>query len=178
VKKRQLRHAGTIVMATAKGDVHDIGKNIVAVVLRCNNYNVIDLGVMVPAAKILDAAREANADLIGVSGLITPSLDEMQDVAAELQRQNMHQPLLIGGATTSRVHTAVKIAPAYSRIRRLCHRCVQSCRCCIQTAGIQRRSIQNRSQKTRPGHPNPPCRRPQGFPNRSPQHRPEKSRSH
>jgi 5-methyltetrahydrofolate--homocysteine methyltransferase len=102
-----------IVMATAKGDVHDIGKNIVGVVLRCNNYEVIDLGVMVPSAKILDTAREEGASIIGVSGLITPSLDEMCYVAKEMQREGFDIPLLIGGATTSRVHTAVKIAPNY-----------------------------------------------------------------
>ena len=102
---------GVIVMATVKGDVHDIGKNIVGVVLQCNNYTVIDLGVMVPAQKILDAAREHNADIIGLSGLITPSLDEMVNVAAEMQRQGFTIPLLIGGATTSRAHTAVKISP-------------------------------------------------------------------
>ena len=104
---------GTIVMATVKGDVHDIGKNIVGVVLQCNNYDVIDLGVMVPAQKILAAADEAGADLIGLSGLITPSLDEMSNFAAELQRLGSTLPLLIGGATTSRAHTAVKIAPRY-----------------------------------------------------------------
>ena len=106
--------AGKIVMATVKGDVHDIGKNIVGVVLQCNNYEVIDLGVMVPAQKILEVAKRENADIIGLSGLITPSLDEMCTVAAEMQRQNFHVPLLIGGATTSRVHTAVKIAPHYT----------------------------------------------------------------
>jgi 5-methyltetrahydrofolate--homocysteine methyltransferase len=105
---------GTIIMATVKGDVHDIGKNIVGVVLRCNNYEVIDLGVMVPAQRILDAAREHRADIIGLSGLITPSLEEMSHVAKEMQRQDFSLPLLIGGATTSRVHTAVKIAPHYS----------------------------------------------------------------
>jgi 5-methyltetrahydrofolate--homocysteine methyltransferase len=105
---------GRIVMATVKGDVHDIGKNIVGVVLGCNNYEVIDLGVMVPAAKILDAAIEHKADLIGLSGLITPSLDEMVFVAHEMTRQKFTLPLLIGGATTSRQHTAVKIAPEYS----------------------------------------------------------------
>jgi 5-methyltetrahydrofolate--homocysteine methyltransferase len=104
---------GTIVMATVKGDVHDIGKNIVGVVLQCNNFDVIDLGVMVPAQKILDTAREKNADIVGLSGLITPSLEEMAHVAHEMQRLDMRQPLLIGGATTSRVHTAVKIAPNY-----------------------------------------------------------------
>ena len=105
---------GTIVMATVKGDVHDIGKNIVGVVLQCNNYNVIDLGVMVPARKILDAAKEHNADIIGLSGLITPSLDEMVDFAAEMEREGLDIPLLIGGATTSRAHTAVKVAPRRS----------------------------------------------------------------
>ncbi len=105
--------AGKIVMATVKGDVHDIGKNIVGVVLQCNNYEVIDLGVMVPAQKIIEVAKKEKADIIGLSGLITPSLDEMCSVAAEMQRQNMNLPLLIGGATTSRVHTAVKIAPNY-----------------------------------------------------------------
>ena len=104
---------GTIVMATVKGDVHDIGKNIVGVVLQCNNYEVIDLGVMVPAQKILDKAREVDADLIGLSGLITPSLDEMVGFAAEMQRQGFEIPLLIGGATTSRAHTAVKVTPKY-----------------------------------------------------------------
>ena len=104
---------GTIVMATVKGDVHDIGKNIVGVVLQCNNYEVIDLGVMVPAQKILDAAREAKADIIGLSGLITPSLDEMVGFATEMQRLGLDIPLLIGGATTSRAHTAVKIDPKY-----------------------------------------------------------------
>ena len=104
---------GRIVMATVKGDVHDIGKNIVGVVLQCNNYDVVDLGVMVPAAKILEAARETKADAIGLSGLITPSLDEMVHVAQEMQREKFELPLLIGGATTSRAHTAVKIAPHY-----------------------------------------------------------------
>ena len=104
---------GTIVLATVKGDVHDIGKNIVGVVLGCNNYKVVDLGVMVPCDRILKAAREANADIIGLSGLITPSLDEMVHVAREMEREGFRTPLLIGGATTSRVHTAVRIAPAY-----------------------------------------------------------------
>lgn len=107
------RSKGRIVMATVKGDVHDIGKNIVAVVLRCNGYEVIDLGVMVPARRILETAREEGADLIGLSGLITPSLDEMVHVASEMERESFHLPLLIGGATTSLVHTAVKIAPCY-----------------------------------------------------------------
>ncbi len=105
---------GTIVMATVKGDVHDIGKNIVGVVLQCNNYEVVDLGVMVPAQKILDKAKEINADLIGLSGLITPSLDEMVNFATEMERQGFDIPLLIGGATTSRAHTAVKVTPRYS----------------------------------------------------------------
>jgi 5-methyltetrahydrofolate--homocysteine methyltransferase len=104
---------GKIVMATVKGDVHDIGKNIVGVVLQCNNFEVIDLGVMVPAQKILDTAREVDADLIGLSGLITPSLDEMVHVAKEMKRLNFALPLLIGGATTSVMHTAVKIDPQY-----------------------------------------------------------------
>src|SRR5215472_10290136 len=107
---------GKIVMATVKGDVHDIGKNIVGVVLQCNNFEVIDLGVMVPAQKILDTARETEADMVGLSGLITPSLEEMAHVAHEMQRLDMRQPLLIGGATTSRVHTAVKIAPNYAGV--------------------------------------------------------------
>ena len=105
---------GTIIMATVKGDVHDIGKNIVGVVLQCNNYTVVDLGVMVPAQKILDAAREHDADIIGLSGLITPSLDEMSNFAVEMEREGLDIPLLIGGATTSRAHTAVKIAPRRS----------------------------------------------------------------
>lgn len=104
---------GTIVMATVKGDVHDIGKNIVGVVLQCNNYEVVDLGVMVPAQKILDTATEVGADIIGLSGLITPSLDEMVNFATEMQRQGLTIPLLIGGATTSRAHTAVKVDPKY-----------------------------------------------------------------
>ncbi len=111
----QQKSAGKIVMATVKGDVHDIGKNIVGVVLQCNNYEVIDLGVMVPAAKILDTAKAQGADIVGLSGLITPSLDEMCHVAAEMERQGFDLPLLIGGATTSRVHTAVKIHPNYRR---------------------------------------------------------------
>jgi 5-methyltetrahydrofolate--homocysteine methyltransferase len=109
------RGNGKVVLATVKGDVHDIGKNIVGVVLGCNNYDVIDLGVMVPAAKILDTAIAEGADVVGLSGLITPSLDEMVSVAAEMQRRGMKLPLLIGGATTSRQHTAVRIAPAYDQ---------------------------------------------------------------
>ncbi|MCW5577606.1 MAG: methionine synthase [Dokdonella sp.] len=106
---------GKIVMATVKGDVHDIGKNIVGVVLQCNNYEIVDLGVMVPAAKILETAKKENCNIIGLSGLITPSLDEMAHVASELEREGFDLPLLIGGATTSRVHTAVKISPNYRR---------------------------------------------------------------
>jgi len=113
-KKGGAGNKGKILMATVKGDVHDIGKNIVGVVLSCNNYEVIDLGVMVPADKILAAAKEHKADIIGLSGLITPSLDEMVHMAKEMERQGFKIPLMIGGATTSRVHTAVKIAPHYS----------------------------------------------------------------
>jgi len=109
-----IKAQGKIVLATVKGDVHDIGKNIVGVVLACNNYEVIDMGVMVPCEKILERAKAENADLIGLSGLITPSLDEMVHVAREMERQGFKLPLLIGGATTSRAHTAVKIAPHYS----------------------------------------------------------------
>ncbi|MEX2600432.1 MAG: methionine synthase [Balneolaceae bacterium] len=112
-KNKSSEPKAKILLATVKGDVHDIGKNIVAVVLRCNNYDVVDLGVMTPADKILEAAREHNVDIIGLSGLITPSLDEMVNVANEMKREAFTKPLLIGGATTSRMHTAVKIAPAY-----------------------------------------------------------------
>jgi len=111
---QEVKAQGKIVLATVKGDVHDIGKNIVGVVLACNNYEVIDLGVMVPAEKILERAKEVRADIIGLSGLITPSLDEMVHVAREMERQQFKVPLLIGGATTSRAHTAIKIAPHYS----------------------------------------------------------------
>src|SRR5438309_2525706 len=111
----EVRTQGKIVLATVKGDVHDIGKNIVGVVLACNNYEVIDLGVMVPAEKILERAKEVRADIIGLSGLITPSLDEMVHVAREMQRQGFTLPLLVGGATTSRAHTAIKIAPHYNQ---------------------------------------------------------------
>jgi 5-methyltetrahydrofolate--homocysteine methyltransferase len=117
-KEKQLaglsKSAGKILLATVKGDVHDIGKNIVGVVLGCNNYEIIDLGVMTPADKILDTAVKENADIIGLSGLITPSLDEMVHIAKEMERRKLHIPLLIGGATTSRIHAAVKIAPEYS----------------------------------------------------------------
>jgi 5-methyltetrahydrofolate--homocysteine methyltransferase len=112
-KTGETRAKGRILLATVKGDVHDIGKNIVGVVLACNNYEVIDLGVMVPAAKILETARHKKVDIVGLSGLITPSLDEMAHVAREMEREAFHVPLLIGGATTSRVHTAVKISPNY-----------------------------------------------------------------
>jgi 5-methyltetrahydrofolate--homocysteine methyltransferase len=112
-KTDSIKPTGKILLATVKGDVHDIGKNIVGVVLSCNNYEVIDLGVMVPTNKILEEAKKQNVDIIGLSGLITPSLDEMVNVASELERNNFNIPLLIGGATTSRVHTAVKIAPNY-----------------------------------------------------------------
>ncbi|MFN5554784.1 MAG: dihydropteroate synthase, partial [Chryseotalea sp.] len=111
---QQNHQAAKILLATVKGDVHDIGKNIVGVVLACNNYDVIDLGVMVPAEKIIEAAKREKVDVIGLSGLITPSLDEMVHVAKELEREQLNIPLLIGGATTSRLHTAVKIDPAYS----------------------------------------------------------------
>ena len=114
---RKASRAGKILLATVKGDVHDIGKNIVGVVLQCNNYEVTDLGVMVPAQVILDTAREKKVDIIGLSGLITPSLDEMCHVAAEMEREGFDLPLLIGGATTSRVHTAVKISPNYRAAR-------------------------------------------------------------
>lgn len=114
-KSGDKRSNGRIVMATVKGDVHDIGKNIVGVVLGCNGYEIIDLGVMVPAGKILETARQVGADIIGLSGLITPSLEEMRHVAREMGREGFELPLLIGGATTSRVHTAVKIEPEYRR---------------------------------------------------------------
>merc|ERR1712176_388192 len=107
------QYAGKVLMATVKGDVHDIGKNIVAVVLGCNNYKVYDIGVMCSSEKILEFAKEKNVDVIGLSGLITPSLDEMVVVAKEMSKGGYKQPLLIGGATTSKMHTAVKIAPNY-----------------------------------------------------------------
>jgi len=108
-------YSGKILMATVKGDVHDIGKNIVGVVLGCNNYEIIDLGVMVPTAKIIEVAKKENVDIVGLSGLITPSLDEMVNVAKEFEREGLSTPLLIGGATTSRVHTAVKIEEHYKK---------------------------------------------------------------
>ena len=112
IKKKKKK--GKILLATVKGDVHDIGKNIVGVVLQCNNFEIIDLGVMVTANKIIETAINENVDLIGLSGLITPSLDEMCFVASELQRNNITKPLLIGGATTSKIHTAIKIDPLYN----------------------------------------------------------------
>src|SRR5262249_14176472 len=114
-KEAAARTQGRILLATVKGDVHDIGKNIVGVVLACNNYEVIDLGVMVPMEKILQTAHEREVDIVGLSGLITPSLDEMVHVAEEMQREGFNLPLLIGGATTSAIHTAIKIAPAYEQ---------------------------------------------------------------
>jgi 5-methyltetrahydrofolate--homocysteine methyltransferase len=113
-KEGEIQTNGKILMATVKGDVHDIGKNIVGVVLQCNNYEVIDLGVMVPAETILAEAKKHHVDIIGLSGLITPSLDEMVHMASEMQRLELNIPLMIGGATTSRIHTAVKIDPKYS----------------------------------------------------------------
>jgi 5-methyltetrahydrofolate--homocysteine methyltransferase len=113
-KEKNAKAAGKILMATVKGDVHDIGKNIVSVVLACNNYQIVDLGVMVPPEKIINKAKEEQVDIIGLSGLITPSLDEMVFLAKEMERQNFEVPLLIGGATTSKAHTAVKIDPQYS----------------------------------------------------------------
>ena len=147
--------AGRIVMATVKGDVHDIGKNIVGVVLQCNGYEVEDLGVMVPAARILETARETKADVIGLSGLITPSLDEMCHVAAEMEREGFDIPLLIGGATTSRVHTAVKIHPNYSaRPDGLRHRCVARGRRGVEPAleGGARRLYRRCAERIRAHH--------------------------
>ena len=112
-KNKTKMHSGKILLATVKGDVHDIGKNIVGVILQCNNYEVIDLGVMVPGEEILKKAIEHKVDMIGLSGLITPSLDEMCSVAKEMEKNNFQIPLLIGGATTSKVHTAVKISENY-----------------------------------------------------------------
>ena len=114
-KDSAVTKAGKIIMATVKGDVHDIGKNIVGVILQCNNYEVIDLGVMVPCNEILEKAKSEKADIIGLSGLITPSLDEMRFVAKEMEKNNFDIPLLIGGATTSKVHTAVKISDNYQK---------------------------------------------------------------
>ena len=108
------KSAGKVLLATVKGDVHDIGKNIVGVVMACNNYEIIDMGVMVPAEQIVRKAKEEEVDIIGLSGLITPSLEEMVNVAKELQRAGMNIPIMIGGATTSELHVALKIAPVYS----------------------------------------------------------------
>ena len=113
-KDENAKGKGRIIMATVKGDVHDIGKNIVGVVMQCNGFEVVDMGVMVPWTDILKAANENQADMIGLSGLITPSLDEMVTVAQEMQRAGMTMPLLIGGATTSKVHTALRIEPEYN----------------------------------------------------------------
>ena len=115
-EKNNSSKAGKVLLATVKGDVHDIGKNIVGVVLACNNYDIIDLGVMVPMEKILEEAQQHQVDIIGLSGLITPSLDEMVQIAKEMKQQAIDIPLLIGGATTSRVHTAVKIAPYNDKV--------------------------------------------------------------
>lgn len=161
-KSGDTQSKGKIVMATVKGDVHDIGKNIVGVVLQCNNYDVIDLGVMVPADKILKTAREENADIIGLSGLITPSLDEMVHVAKEMKRQGFELPLLIGGATTSKAHTAVKIAPQYdepviyvsdaSRAVGVASRLLSSTQKADYFADIQReyQKVRERNAKRRP----------------------------
>ena len=142
---------GKVLMATVKGDVHDIGKNIVGVVLGCNNYEIIDLGVMVPAAKILEAAREQKADIIGLSGLITPSLDEMAFVAHEMTRQNFTVPLLIGGATTSRQHTAVKIAPEYSWAGRPRARRVAGGGCRVEPARVGKAGARPRQSRRADG---------------------------
>ena len=132
-KNKSTREQGKVLMATVKGDVHDIGKNIVGVVLGCNNYNVIDLGVMVHTEKILQTAIDEKVDVIGLSGLITPSLDEMVHVAKEMERRGMKIPLLIGGATTSRIHTAVKIAPNYSGAVIHVLDASTKCSCCIKS---------------------------------------------
>jgi 5-methyltetrahydrofolate--homocysteine methyltransferase len=148
---------GKIVIATVKGDVHDIGKNIVSVVLQCNNFDVVNLGVMVSAEKILQTAREEKADIIGLSGLITPSLEEMAHVAKEMQRQGFHVPLLIGGATTSRVHTAVKIEPHYSGTTVWVPDASRSVGVCTSLLSQElrddyMRKIKNEAEKTRSQH--------------------------
>ena len=150
------RAQGTLVTATVKGDVHDIGKNIVGVVLGCNNYRVIDLGVMAPAELILDTAVAEQADIVGLSGLITPSLTEMVNVATEMQRRGMDLPLLIGGATTSRQHTAVKIAPAYEQPVVHVDRRVTRRRRRLEAA---RRRTQGRARRAEPRRPGAPARR-------------------
>ena len=139
-------------MATVKGDVHDIGKNIVGIVLGCNNYKIIDLGVMVPCEKILQTARESKADMIGLSGLITPSLEEMVHVAREMQRLGMDIPLLIGGATTSPKHTAVKIAPGY-RARGGPREGRLAVRPGLRAAALGRRSGRSSMPRTAPSRP-------------------------
>ena len=154
------RGQGTIVLATVKGDVHDIGKNIVGVVLGCNNYRVIDLGVMVPAATILDTAAAQGADAVGLSGLITPSLDEMVGTAAEMQRRGLTLPLLIGGATTSRQHTAVRIAPAYEGPRDPRARRVPRGRGHVQPAGPRARRAARLREPCRAGAAARAARRP------------------
>ena len=140
-------------IATVKGDVHDIGKNIVGVVLGCNNYEVVDLGVMVPADRILQAAVDESADMVGLSGLITPSLDEMVFVAREMERRGMTLPLLIGGATTSRQHTAVKIAPEYHGSRSCTWSTRRgrwtSCRACSIPRSARRFDVSNRGDQDR-----------------------------
>ena len=113
-KTKASSSAGKVIMATVKGDVHDIGKNIVGVVMGCNNYEVIDMGVMVPADQIVQKIQESNADVVGLSGLITPSLEEMINTVKEMEREGIHIPVLIGGATTSELHVALKIAPKYN----------------------------------------------------------------
>jgi len=130
---QDVKSKGKIVIATVKGDVHDIGKNIVTVVLQCNNFDVVNMGVMVPCHEILAKAKEENADIIGLSGLITPSLEEMQYVASEMQKDAHFRlrkmPLLIGGATTSRVHTRCQNCTALRRPGGLCTRCIAQCEC-------------------------------------------------
>ena len=148
---------GKIVIATVKGDVHDIGKNIVSVVLQCNNFDVVNLGVMVPAEKILKTARDENADIIGLSGLITPSLEEMAHVAKEMERQGFKVPLLIGGATTSRVHTAVKIEPNYSGPTVWVPDASRSVGVCTSLISVENRAeyvrkVKNEAEKTRAQH--------------------------
>ena len=147
------RPKGKIVIATVKGDVHDIGKNIVGVVLQCNNYEVVNMGVMVPCEKILDMARAEKADIIGLSGLITPSLEEMAHVAREMERQGFTLPLLIGGATTSRAHTAVKIAPGYTAARRCGCRMPRAAWACAEPAAedetVRRKYLEECGPNTR-----------------------------
>jgi methylmalonyl-CoA mutase cobalamin-binding domain/chain len=142
------RSNGKILLATVKGDVHDIGKNIVAVVLRCNGYEVIDLGVMVPAERILEAAQREQVHIVGVSGLITPSLDEMVHLARELEREGFEIPLLIGGATTSKVQTAGEDRAAISWLDRPCYRCFSECRRrCQPNERLSTREVRGRCTK-------------------------------